>query len=52
MPTVVVRAFPFERETFLLLFKNGWYELECADSNKINKKYNVLTQEYMDLELE
>lgn len=41
-----------QRETFLLLFKNGWYELECADSNKVNKKYNVLTQEYMDLELE
>jgi spore coat protein CotF len=32
-----------QRELFELLFKKGWYTLEKADENKINKKYNEYT---------
>ena len=37
------------RDTFLLLFRNGWYKLETAPTNKINEKYNELNQELIDL---
>lgn len=38
-----------QRETYELMFKNGWYELEKAETNKINEKYNMLNQELTDL---
>ena len=40
-----------QRDTYELMFRNGWYKLEKAESNKINQKYNMLTQEYSDLNL-
>lgn len=38
-----------QRETYELMFKNGWYKLEKADSSKINKKSTMLNQEMTDL---
>ena len=38
-----------EREVNELKFKNGWYILEKADTNKIQDKYNTLNQELSDL---
>lgn len=40
-----------QRETFELAFRNGWYILEQAESQKISNKLNTLTQEYQDLNL-
>ena len=41
-----------QRETYELMFQNGWYAVEIADTTKICEKYNTLSQEYQDLELE
>ena len=34
-----------QREVFELMFERGWYKLEKAEDNKINEKYNMLSQE-------
>ena len=39
-----------QRETFELIFRNGWYTLEEADSSKVGEQYNKLNQCYLDLE--
>ena len=41
-----------QRETFELMFQNGWYSLEKAEANKINEKYQTLSQEYQDLQID
>ena len=41
-----------QREVYELMFQKGWYVLEPAENNKINQKYQTLSQEYQDLELE
>ena len=38
-----------QRETYELMFQNGWYVLEEADEQKVNEKYNMLNQEFDDL---
>lgn len=38
-----------QREVFELMFRNGWYELEKAESNKIECKYNTLNNELIKL---
>ncbi len=38
-----------QREVFELMFRKGWYKLEKAETNKINQKFNMLNQEYTDL---
>lgn len=38
-----------QREVFELAFKKGWYTLEKEEDNKINEKYNMLNQEFIDL---
>ena len=38
-----------QRETYKLMFQNGWYTLEKAEDTKINEKYNNLSTEYQDL---
>lgn len=40
-----------QRDTFELIFKNGWYPLEEVEETKLNEKLNTLTLEYNDLEL-
>lgn len=41
-----------QRETYELMFRKGWYSLEVAESNKINEKHQMLSQEYQDLNLD
>lgn len=41
-----------QREVYELMFKNGWYCLEKAETQKIVEKYQMLYQEYQDLNLE
>lgn len=38
-----------QRETYNILFKKGWYQLEEADNPKIDKKLKMITQECKDL---
>ena len=38
-----------QRETYELMFQNGWYSLEKAEQTKITEKYNMLSTEYQDL---
>lgn len=38
-----------QRATYQLMFRNGWYNLEKAESMKINKKHQMLMQEYQQL---
>ena len=44
-----IEALALQRETYELMFRNGWYKLETAPTNKINEKYNELNQELIDL---
>ena len=41
-----------QREVYELMFQKGWYSLEKAEVNKINEKYNMLSKEYQDLNLD
>ena len=34
-----------QRDVFELMFRKGWYELECVDINKLNDKFNMLNNE-------
>lgn len=38
-----------QRETFELMFQNGWYILESVDNKKINNELQTLEQEFNDL---
>lgn len=38
-----------QRETYELMFQNGWYAMEKAEATKICEKYNTLSTEYQDL---
>ena len=38
-----------QRETYELMFQNGWYSVEKAEEQKITNKYNMLNQEIKDL---
>lgn len=40
-----------QRNTFQLMFKYGWYQLEEAEDKKIAEKYDCLKKEYDNLEL-
>lgn len=40
-----------QRNTYELMFKNGWYKLEKSEQQKITKKYNTLNQELIDLNI-
>ena len=41
-----------QRETFEMIFRNGWYTLEEADSSKVGEQYNKLNECYLNLEYE
>ncbi|MBR6948982.1 MAG: spore coat protein [Bacilli bacterium] len=41
-----------QRETFELIFRNGWYILEEADGAKVGEKYNQLNECFNDLDVE
>lgn len=38
-----------QREVFELMFRKGWYVLEQVETDKINKKYQTLSQEFTEL---
>ena len=38
-----------QRELYLLMFQNGWYQLECVEAKKIKEKYTMLEQDYKGL---
>ena len=41
----------FQRDTFELAFRKGWYSLEKAEENKITSKYNMLNEEFNNLSI-
>lgn len=43
------KIFSLQRNLYELMFRNGWYELEKAETTKINEKYNMLNTEFTDL---
>lgn len=38
-----------QRKVYILMFQNGWYQLENAPQTKLDEKSNMLGQEYQDL---
>ena len=38
-----------QRKVYDIMFKFGWYELECSDTKKINDKYNNLLKDFESL---
>lgn len=38
-----------QREVYELMFRNGWYAMEQVDATKQNEKYNTLSTEYQEL---
>jgi len=38
-----------QREVYELMFRNGWYSLEKAETQKISNKIQMLNQEITDL---
>lgn len=38
-----------QREVYELMFRKGWYTIEVLDNQKLNKKYQTLNQEFIDL---
>lgn len=41
-----------QRQTFDLIFENGWYTLEKAEKNKIDNKFSTLNSDFTDLSIE
>ena len=39
-----------QRDVYELMFRCGWYPMECVSDTKISSKYNMLTTEYTDLD--
>ena len=40
-----------QREVYELMFRKGWYEMEKAEQQKIDSKYQMLSTEYNDLNI-
>lgn len=38
-----------QREVYELMFRKGWYTLEKAEPVKVDNKYQILNQEFMNL---
>lgn len=38
-----------QREVYELMFRKGWYTLEEAEGAKVGNKYQMLSQEFTDL---
>lgn len=38
-----------QREVYEIMFRNGWYQLEKVENNKINSKLTMFSQELNDL---
>lgn len=46
---ILEKVSDLQREVYEIMFRKGWYILEKSDANKINTKYQTLSQEYADL---
>ena len=40
-----------QRDVYELMFRCGWYQLECVDKNKISQKIQMMSQELNDLSM-
>lgn len=38
-----------QRKLYMLMFKNGWYQLETVTDTKLEEKYNLLNSDYTGL---
>ena len=38
-----------QRELYQIMFQNGWYEMECVESKKLDDKYTMLESDYRAL---
>lgn len=38
-----------QREVYELMFRKGWYVIEKAEQQKLKTKYQILNQEFLDL---
>ena len=38
-----------QRRLYILMFQNGWYQLETVTNTKLNDKYNTLNSDYTGL---
>lgn len=39
-----------QRKLYVLMFENGWYQLEAVDEEKLNEKYNMLSSDFNSLD--
>ena len=44
-----IEALALQRETYELMFRNGWYQLESVDTKKIETKFDNIKTELQDL---
>lgn len=49
--SVFLEIAKLQREVYEVMFRKGWYSLEKAEEQKITEKYQMLSQEYQDLNL-
>ena len=40
-----------QRDVYELMFRYGWYQMECAENQKISQKLQMLNQEVNDLSM-
>lgn len=46
---ILKKVCDLHREVYEIMFRKGWYVLEKCDVNKINTKYQTLSQEFAGL---
>ena len=46
-----IKLINMQREVYELMFRKGWYSIEKAETQKISDKFQMLSQEYKDLNL-
>lgn len=49
--SIFLELMKLQRKVYELMFRKGWYSLEAAEKQKINEKYQTLSQEYQDLNI-
>ena len=48
---VFLTVISLQREVYELMFRKGWYILEKSETQKINQKLQMLSNEYQDLQI-
>ena len=44
-----LRLSNLQRRLYILMFENGWYQLECVSKSKLDEKFNMLDKDYKSL---